>query len=100
MIRRPPRSTLFPYTTLFGSILVSDDKGKAAEIIALLCSSGIGVVGIVPVHAPPFAGRDRILTIGIENAVIVRMGRFGGSQIAARTGHRLLIRAAIWEPPK
>src|SRR3712207_5661498 len=25
MIRRPPRSTLFPYTTLFRSILVADD---------------------------------------------------------------------------
>src|SRR5436190_3841802 len=29
MIRRPPRSTLFPYTTLFRShIHVSDNKGK------------------------------------------------------------------------
>src|SRR5256885_7402065 len=30
MIRRPPRSTLFPYTTLFRSLLVSDrpDGGR------------------------------------------------------------------------
>src|SRR3712207_8776274 len=28
MIRRPPRSTLFPYTTLFRSI---DDRGKSCE---------------------------------------------------------------------
>src|SRR3712207_8058591 len=27
MIRRPPRSTLFPYTTLFRSILVSESPG-------------------------------------------------------------------------
>src|SRR5438093_8791352 len=26
MIRRPPRSTLFPYTTLFRSVLVIDDS--------------------------------------------------------------------------
>src|SRR3712207_8138749 len=26
MIRRPPRSTLFPYTTLFRSVLVADDN--------------------------------------------------------------------------
>ena len=26
MIRRPPRSTLFPYTTLFRSLIVEDDK--------------------------------------------------------------------------
>src|SRR3989442_4832283 len=28
MIRRPPRSTLFPYTTLFRSILVAGCKGR------------------------------------------------------------------------
>src|SRR2546430_17714271 len=28
MIRRPPRSTLFPYTTLFRSISMSSDKAK------------------------------------------------------------------------
>src|SRR3712207_8069116 len=28
MIRRPPRSTLFPYTTLFRSGRVVDDKGN------------------------------------------------------------------------
>src|SRR2546427_7530035 len=27
MIRRPPRSTLFPYTTLFRSILMCDHEG-------------------------------------------------------------------------
>src|SRR3989442_10793071 len=36
MIRRPPRSTLFPYTTLFRSITVVDllDRGRIAEAIA------------------------------------------------------------------
>src|SRR2546430_7436270 len=29
MIRRPPRSTLFPYTTLFRSLLESDAVGAA-----------------------------------------------------------------------
>src|SRR3989454_12452415 len=27
MIRRPPRSTLFPYTTLFRSIALGEDRG-------------------------------------------------------------------------
>src|SRR2546423_11820173 len=31
MIRRPPRSTLFPYTTLFRSHYVSEDAWKAAH---------------------------------------------------------------------
>src|SRR2546427_8312797 len=30
MIRRPPRSTLFPYTTLFRSRRVNDDPGNHA----------------------------------------------------------------------
>ena len=37
MIRRPPRSTLFPYTTLFRSIVVHEDNrswGYGAEIAA------------------------------------------------------------------
>src|SRR5258708_15462471 len=34
MIRRPPRSTLFPYTTLFRSLV--DDSGELREIVALL----------------------------------------------------------------
>src|SRR3712207_7334101 len=40
MIRRPPRSTLFPYTTLFRSARVVAQTGEAALV---------GVVG-VPVH--------------------------------------------------
>src|SRR5437667_5428992 len=35
MIRRPPRSTLFPYTTLFRSIVVAS-LGRAAGIKVLL----------------------------------------------------------------
>src|SRR5256885_8083315 len=41
MIRRPPRSTLFPYTTLFRSVLLpaSDERGAEAvkeRILSLL----------------------------------------------------------------
>src|SRR2546425_6897229 len=31
MIRRPPRSTLFPYTTLFRSVTGDDDRGSRPE---------------------------------------------------------------------
>src|SRR5256885_9275544 len=31
MIRRPPRSTLFPYTTLFRSVLGNARQGKAGD---------------------------------------------------------------------
>src|SRR3712207_8868166 len=50
MIRRPPRSTLFPYTTLFRSML----EGKAS-VLEVGCGDGIGlplVRQVVPqVHA-------------------------------------------------
>src|SRR2546423_6372819 len=32
MIRRPPRSTLFPYTTLFRSLLVADPGAQPAQV--------------------------------------------------------------------
>src|SRR2546422_3847587 len=35
MIRRPPRSTLFPYTTLFGSPLVLEPPELQAEELCL-----------------------------------------------------------------
>src|SRR5256885_3388862 len=34
MIRRPPRSTLFPYTTLFRSVVVGVDKATCFQIPA------------------------------------------------------------------
>src|SRR2546430_13422972 len=36
MIRRPPRSTLFPYTTLFRSSRVDHPEGRPKEVVALL----------------------------------------------------------------
>src|SRR3712207_8313804 len=63
MRRRPPRSTLFPYTTLFRSVLVPDDAirqaqqvlweelrvlaepGGATALAALLCGAYVGAPG-------------------------------------------------------
>src|SRR2546429_6473551 len=35
MIRRPPRSTLFPYTTLFRSVLFKTDVAKEDQVKAM-----------------------------------------------------------------
>src|SRR5947209_17410279 len=40
MIRRPPRSTLFPYTTLFRSGLAEEDREKAKFILSQACRLG------------------------------------------------------------
>src|SRR3712207_8718156 len=41
MIRRPPRSTLFPYTTLFRSDLPEDAETLAGESAALVLGSDL-----------------------------------------------------------
>src|SRR2546430_11597308 len=38
MIRRPPRSTLFPYTTLFRSVPASIQQAKVALLASHSCS--------------------------------------------------------------
>src|SRR4051794_41202619 len=45
MIRRPPRSTLFPYTTLFRSLLLlaASDNATAATAIKEAQAAGLGV---------------------------------------------------------
>src|SRR5258708_25241177 len=48
MIRRPPRSTLFPYTTLFRSTHFNFD-GKSLKVTA-----SFGLAGFVGTRAPDF----------------------------------------------
>src|SRR2546426_3116953 len=67
MIRRPPRSTLFPYTTLFRSHLATSTEWMLVGIAVALAA--IGIVGawrllnletIVPARsAPAERGLDR-----------------------------------------
>src|SRR3712207_8148285 len=42
MIRRPPRSTLFPYTTLFRSEYIREDPGQGYDVALLKRSFTIG----------------------------------------------------------
>src|SRR5256885_9807940 len=41
MIRRPPRSTLFPYTTLFRSVWTKDELDDAAADLDLMLDGAI-----------------------------------------------------------
>src|SRR3712207_8618213 len=61
MIRRPPRSTLFPYTTLFRSFRF--DGGSVF---------GSAAGGPAVVHGSE--GRDRILGIGTHDSVLAHGG--------------------------
>src|SRR2546429_852059 len=60
MIRRPPRSTLFPYTTLFRSIYRRTKKARAAWVFRLhnrmvppeICEGGVAGGRSSPVDDP------------------------------------------------
>src|SRR5256885_17178656 len=47
MIRRPPRSTLFPYTTLFRSLPGEQLEGRIVVDVAILHQAALTVVGIL-----------------------------------------------------
>src|SRR3712207_8900633 len=56
MIRRPPRSTLFPYTTLFRSfrrinVVVISDSDHPGELASAIRA---GASGVVPACAEPY----------------------------------------------
>src|SRR2546430_13593924 len=50
MIRRPPRSTLFPYTTLFRSVLLIDDVLTTGSTLSE-CARVLKRAGALSVHA-------------------------------------------------
>src|SRR5258705_9112619 len=80
MIRRPPRSTLFPYTTLSGSLREPQSDEIAPEVIGALrlvkprLEPGIALLGFASRRAPITSG-DRKSTrlnsshLGISYAV-------------------------------
>src|SRR4051812_49646179 len=51
MIRRPPRSTLFPYTTLFRSAVATDNSWKATRTVS--SSTRARCPGVAHFFAPP-----------------------------------------------
>src|SRR3989442_11589848 len=60
MIRRPPRSTLFPYTTLFRSILNREDTNiSTAEDPAEINLPGVNQVNVNPKVGLTFAAAMR-----------------------------------------
>src|SRR2546426_2519970 len=44
MIRRPPRSTLFPYTTLFRSPVIADSAATPPDVAFQLVRAGSAVI--------------------------------------------------------
>src|SRR5438034_8144818 len=81
MISRPPRSTLFPYTTLFRSMVVRSADGKRLGRLRLVCFdrasatvTGLVVAGrgkpdlrLLPIERAREAGPNGIVTRSEEH---------------------------------
>src|SRR3712207_8804335 len=64
MIRRPPRSPLFPYTTLFRSVTVTVSDGRATA------EGKITVDVRAPGALPPIANADHLVAVAGVDTVI------------------------------
>src|SRR2546426_10088483 len=70
MIRRPPRSTLFPYTTLFRSFdVLSRQRRFVYLVVALLSSAGVWAALVLPSAIYPELNFSRI-TIVAEGSTL------------------------------
>src|SRR5688572_32255628 len=72
MIRRPPRSTLFPYTTLFRSegILGEDATVRMKGVLTTFPLVAVAPCGLVFTHGAPAAdirSADEVLAAPIED---------------------------------
>src|SRR2546427_7555474 len=67
MIRRPPRSTLFPYTTLFRSITVPPDNKNSGQSLAQLVAEKASPVADVTYLGVTFAIRSEEHTSELQS---------------------------------
>src|SRR2546430_3713208 len=107
MIRRPPRSTLFPYTTLFRSI-VRDQFGNPVAGVGVTFAPGTGGGSVSPT-SPVTTGADGVAavtswtlgTVAGPNTLTAASGTLAGSPITfsatATAGNAT--RLAIVTPP-
>src|SRR3712207_9070237 len=97
MIRRPPRSTLFPYTTLFRSdegydavVILMDTPGgldsSMREIIKAELASRVPVVVYVSPEGSRAASAGVFLTIAADVAAMAPQTNLGSSTPVSSTG--------------
>src|SRR3989475_4668120 len=85
MIRRPPRSTLFPYTTLFRSMTAA---------VGAVTAYAFASLGLLRVFALPFSDNAASVRV-LEKAGYVREGLLRCSAIKAGRIHDQYLYAAV-----
>src|SRR2546422_5080851 len=83
MIRRPPRSTLFPYTTLFRSALEKIEPKKTKPVVLVA-----GIVAVLAVVAGAVVWKVREANLAAERS-IPRPANFDRSAARDRKSTRL-----------
>src|SRR3712207_9505320 len=105
MIRRPPRSTLFPYTTLFrsstGAVLHDWQFDWVAEAVGALplqsISGGTDIIGCFVLGSPELPvrrGRCQVRSLGLDVAAVDEDGR----EVAGRVGELECRRPVLARP--
>src|SRR3712207_9034061 len=82
MIRRPPRSTLFPYTTLFRSLLLRPSARRLLRPRERPLLPHLRVRAAVPAGGRPALPRPRCGVLGIVPALLVQQ-RLRGAELRA-----------------
>src|SRR3712207_8925829 len=80
MIRRPPRSTLFPYTTLFRSTVKGGDFRARENNVHRLAEVSVNIIDQAVAQGVPFAR---------EYGGLLDNRSFGGTQVSDRKSTRL-----------
>src|SRR3712207_8753353 len=73
MIRRPPRSTLFPYTTLFRSLIIRAVAGERGDRSVNLVEQGTDLRAIIGILVGQHR-RDDLSGVGIHTEVQLSPG--------------------------
>src|ERR1043165_8500913 len=93
MIRRPPRSTLFPYTTLFRSVLPLDDEVVLPGMVVPLDLNDADVraaVEAAQAAARTEPGKPRVLLVPRIDGTYTSTGVLGTVEQVGRL--------AVWDP--
>src|SRR2546430_4567823 len=97
MIRRPPRSTLFPYTTLFRSMVFEHARRQAElgkDVVIVLDS----LTRLARSHNTTGRGSGRTMSGGLDaNALAKPKGLFGAARAVPEGGSLTVIATALIE---